>query len=334
MLFIQHLVDKFERPEQGGGRAAIILSGSPLFTGNAGQGESEIRRWLLTSDYIEAIVALPTDIFFRTGIGTYIWILTNKKSEERRGKVQLIDATAIHSPMRKGEGNKRRFINDEQIQRIARLYADFQGGENVRIVDYRDFGYRRIKVQRPLRLVAEISEEGIVAFQSNKTFAKLSDDVQADWANLLRKYVGQIHPYAWFDFLSAEAKNAGLGKVGKPLAAALVAAFGVRDPNAPEVLDDEGARVPDKELEDFENVPLDQDIDEYMSIEVLPYASDAWFDTSYIDEQDKQVGKVGYEINFNRYFYKYIPPRDLHEIDAELKAVEQDIAALLDEVAE
>lgn len=334
MLFIQHLIDKLERPEKGGGRAAIVLSGSPLFTGNAGQGESEIRRWLLENDYIEAIVALPTDIFFRTGIGTYIWILTNKKAEERRGKVQLIDATAIHSPMRKGEGNKRRFINDEQIQQIARLYADYQDSEKVRIVDYRDFGYRRIKVQRPLRLIAHVSEESITAFQSSKAFAKLGDDEQAGWSELLHKYIGQTHPYTWFDTLASEAKKAGLGKVGKPLVAALVAAFGVRDPDAPEILDEDGNRVPDKELEDFEIVPLDQDIDDYMTVEVLPHISDAWVDVSYTDERDERIGKVGYEINFNRYFYKYIPPRDLYEIDAELKAVEKEIAALLDKVAE
>lgn len=334
MLFIQHLVDKLERPQQGGGRAAIILSGSPLFTGSAGQGESEIRRWLLENDYIEAIIALPNDIFFRTGIGTYIWVLTNKKPEDRKGKVQLIDAAAIHSPMRKGEGNKRRFINDGQIQLIARLYADFQTAENVRIVNYREFGYRRIKVQRPLRLVARVNEDGITAFRSSKAFAKLSDDEQTNWTNVLRKYIGQTYPYGWFDSLVTEARDAGPGKVSKPLVAALVAAFGVRDPGAPEVVDEEGKYVPDKELEDFENISLDTEINEYMVAAVLPHVPDAWVDISYTDEQDGQIGKVGYEINFNRYFYRYVSPRNLHDIDVELKAVEREIAALLDEVAE
>ncbi|WP_223616397.1 class I SAM-dependent DNA methyltransferase [Pseudomonas sp. BF-B-30] len=334
MLFLQHLVDKLERPEKGGGRAAIILSGSPLFTGNAGQGETEIRRWLLENDYIDAIVALPTDIFFRTGISTYIWILSNKKPKEREGNVQLIDAAAIHTPMRKSEGNKRRFINDEQIQQIARLYADYQSGENVRVVNYRDFGYRRIKVQRPLRLVVKVSEEGINAFQASKVFAKLDEHEQTGWVSLLREHLGQTHPYAWFDTLAIKANKAGLGKAGKPLATALEAALGVRDPDAPEVLDASGKCMPDKEAEDFEIVPLHQEIDEYMAAEVLPHASDAWVDANYTDDKDGQVGKVGYEINFNRYFYKYTLPRDLHEIDAELKAVEKEIAALLDEVAE
>lgn len=334
MLFIQHLVSKLEHPNKGGGRAAIILSGSPLFTGNAGQGETEIRRWLLENDYIDAIVALPTDIFFRTGIGTYIWILTNNKPEARKGKVQLIDATALHSPMRKSEGNKRRYVSDDQIQDIARLYADFAPGENVRIVDYRDFGYRRIKVQRPLRLTVQINENTLAALAASKPFAKLDKEEQNGWLTLLRKYLGQTHPYTWLATLPALAKKAGLGKVGKPLANALEASLGVRDPNAPEVLDEEGNPVPDKELEDFESVPLDRSISDYMDAEVLPHVADAWVDAEYTDERDGQVGKVGYEINFNRYFYKYVPPRDLHEIDAELKVVEAEIAALLDEVAE
>ncbi len=334
MLFIQHLISKLEHPNKGGGRAAIILSGSPLFTGNAGQGETEIRRWLLENDYIDAIVALPTDIFFRTGIGTYIWILTNNKPAERKGKVQLIDATGMHSPMRKSEGNKRRYVSDEQAQDIARLYAAFTPSENVRIVGYKDFGYRRIKVLRPLRLVAKITEEALVELQASKAFAKMDEDDQAKWLTLLRKDQGQTHPYGWFATLASAAKKAGLPKIAKPLATALETALGVRDPDAPEVLDEEGNPVPDKELEDFESVPLEHSIGDYMDTEVLPHVKDAWVDASYIDERDSQIGKVGYEINFNRYFYKYVPPRDLHEIDAELKAVEAEIAALLDEVAE
>lgn len=333
MLFIQHLIDKLERPENGGGRAAIVLSGSPLFTGNAGQGETEIRRWLLENDYIEAIVALPTDIFFRTGIGTYVWLLTNKKRKARKHKVQLIDATGVHSPMRKAEGNKRRFISDEQIAAIARLYADFEEGESVRIADFRDFGYRRIKVQRPLRLVISISDDGLQAFQDSKPFTKLEAAEQAKWLDLLRQHVSQTYPYAWLNTLADLAKKAGLGKVGKPLAAAFEIAFGIRDPAAP-LIEVDGEPVPDKELEDFELVPLDQSVDEYFAKEVLPHAPDAWIDASYIDDKDRQCGKVGYEVNFNRYFYRYFPPRELRDIDAELKAVEAEITALLGEVAQ
>lgn len=331
MLFIQHLISKLEHPNKGGGRAAIILSGSPLFTGNAGQGETEIRRWLLENDLIDAIVALPTDIFFRTGIGTYIWLLDNNKPAERKGKVQLIDATAMHSPMRKSEGNKRRYISDDQAQDIARLYADFAPSENVRIVDYKEFGYRRIKVQRPLRLTFQVSESGMEALRSDVAWSKVDTDA---WEKILAPYLGKTQPYSWLETLVKDAKKAGIGKIGKAFLKALEKAFGVRDPNAPEVLDDEGNPTPDKELEDFESVPLEQNIGDYMDAEVLPHAADAWVDTTYTDDRDGQIGKVGYEINFNRYFYKYAPPRDLHEIDAELKAVEAEIAALLDEVAE
>lgn len=334
MLFVQHLISKLEHPKDGGGRAAIVLSGSPLFTGKAGQGETEIRRWLLENDFIEAIVALPTDIFFRTGIGTYIWVLTNKKSEDRRDKVQLIDATGVHSPMRRSEGNKRRLINDDQIHEIARLYADFEEGTNVRIVDYRDFGYRRIKVQRPLRLIFNVTKEGLNALQISKAFSKLDEVDQAGWVALLSKHLDKTRPYTWFAKLPATARKAGLPTISKPLANALEASFGVRDTDAPEVLDDKGNLVPDKALEDFESVPLKQDIGEYMDAEVTPHVPDAWVDADYRDERDDGIGKVGYEINFNRYFYKYDPPRNLHEIDAELKAVEAEIAALLDEVAE
>jgi type I restriction enzyme M protein len=283
--------------------------------------------------HIEAIVALPTDIFFRTGIGTYIWLLTNKKAKARKGKVQLIDATGIHSPMRKSEGNKRRFISDEQIAEIAHLYADFEPSERVRIVSYRDFGYRRIKVQRPLRLVVRIDDESLAAFQTSKAFAKLDEDEQAAWLTFLRKQTGKTLPYDWLNSMQGRANKAGLGKIGNALATALEGVFGVRDLEAPAV-EVAGEPVPDKELEDFENVPLDQPVDNYLATEVLPHVPDAWIDDDYTDDKVGQRGKVGYEINFNRYFYKNMPPRDLYEIDAELKAVEKEIAALLDEVAD
>ncbi|MCC2682701.1 MAG: hsdM [Nitrosospira multiformis] len=332
MLFVQHLIDKLETPEKGGGRAAIVLSGSPLFTGNAGQGESEIRRWLLENDYIEAIVALPNDIFFRTGIGTYIWLLTNKKDGARKGKVQLINATGIHSPMRKSEGNKRRYISGEQIAEIACLYASFETGECVRIVDYREFGYRRIKVQRPLRLLICITKDGIGAFQSSKAFAKMDEVEQSGWIELLRSYLGETYPYSWLETLAALAKDAGLSRLSKPLSTALESALGVRDSEAPVVKVD-GSPVADKELEDFENVPLGYSVDDYLAAEVLPHVADAWIDPDYIDEKDGERGKVGYEINFNRYFYKYSPPRDLRDIDVQMKAVGIEISSLLDSVA-
>ena len=200
-------------------------------------------------------------------------------------------------------------------------------------MDYRDFGYRRIKIQRPLRLVIRIAEDGLGTLQISKAFAKLDPVEQNKWLDILRQHLGETHPYAWLVTLSDMARKAGLGKVSKPLAAALETAFGVRDPEAP-IVEIDGEQVPDKDLEDFESVPLDRSVDEYLAAEVLPHIPDAWIDASYTYDKDGQIGKVGYEISFNRYFYKYAPPRDLHEIDAELKAVEKEIAALLDEVAE
>ena len=334
MLFLLHLISKLEVPEKGGGRAAIVLSGSPLFNGNAGQGESEIRRYLLENDYVEAIIALPTEIFFRTGIGTYIWLLSNKKSEARRGKVQLIDATRKFTPMRKGEGNKRREISGEQMREIVESYSAFEPSKTSLILDHRAFGHRRVKVLRPLRMKIVISEEGFDALEGNNAWDKLTDSQKEAWTSTLVAHAGLEQSYDWLEsFAKAAAKkNAALGKVGKPLIKAFSAAFGVRDPDVDPVLDDGGNSVADDSLTDFESVPLETSIDDYMASEVLPWAADAYVDQSYRDEQDKGIGVVGYEINFNRYFYAYQPPRDLDAIDEDLKAVEADIAAALAEV--
>jgi type I restriction enzyme M protein len=236
--------------------------------------------------------------------------------------------------MRKAEGNKRRHLSGEQIQSIARLYANFEAGENVRIVSYRDFGYRRIRVQRPLRLIVKITDDTLAALQTSKPFMQLDEAEQAGWLALLRKHLYQTHPFVWLATLPIAAKKAGLGKVPKALSSALEGALCIREPQAPEIRDENGDPLPDKDLEDFESVPLDQGVGDYMTAEVLGHVPDAWVDASYTDDRDGEVGKVGYEINFNRYFYKYSPPRDLHVIDAELKAVEAEIAMLLDQVAE
>ena len=182
MLFLQHLVSKLEAPEKGGGRAAIILSGSPLFNGNAGQGESEIRRHLLEEDLIEAIIALPTEIFFRTGIGTYIWLLSNKKPAARRGKVQLINATELYTPMRKSEGNKRREISNDQIRQIVSSYAAFEANATSLILDYRDFGYRRVRVLRPLRKKMVITVANMASLREQAAWDRRSDASKAGWA--------------------------------------------------------------------------------------------------------------------------------------------------------
>lgn len=336
MLFLMNLVSKLELPEKGGGRGAIVLSGSPLFNGNAGQGESEIRRYLLENDFVEAIIALPTEIFFRTGIGTYIWLLSNKKPEARRGKVQLIDATEFFTPMRKSEGNKRREISPDQIREIVGMYAAFESTKQSRIFDHQEFGYRRIRVLRPLRKKIVISADGLETLADQTAWRKLDEAQQAGWLARFKALMDSEHDWHWIErWAKKEAKGADdLGAVNAALVRAFQNAFGVRDADINPVEDKNGDVVPDDDLTDYENVPLDRDVRDYLATEVLPHADDAWIDESYRDEADGGVGIVGYEINFNRYFYEYQPPRDLELIDGELKAVEAEIAALLGEVTE
>jgi type I restriction enzyme M protein len=317
LLFLMHLLSKRKPIELGGSRIGIVLSGSPLFNGGAGSGESEIRRWILENDWLEAIIALPTDLFYNTGIGTYIWVLSNHKDALRKGKVQLIDTSAMHAPMRKSLGSKRKYISEEQIAEIAKLHEVFEEGPNSKIFATTDFGYRRITVERPLRLRFSVTPDKLAAYQSTKG---------ADQADAFASVAGE------FDNLPVFLKAAGIKKLGKGALKAALACFGKRDPDAQPVVDDKGNVQIDSDLRQFENVPLSQSIDDYFSREVLPHVPDAWIDTGKADAKDGQVGIVGYEINFNRYFYVYEPPRPLAEIDADLRAVEAEIAALLGEV--
>ncbi|AGX87396.1 type I restriction-modification system subunit M [Candidatus Symbiobacter mobilis] len=318
MLFLMNLASKMELPANGGGRAAIVLSGSPLFNGGAGSGESEIRRWLLENDLVEAIVALPTEIFFRTGIGTYLWILSNKKPENRKGRVQLINATGLWTAI-KNEGNKRRIISDEQRAQILEIYAAAQDGPISKMLDYRTFGYRRITVERPLRMRFEASDEWVANFNAMTNGAH---------AEAFTKVRGN------FDSLQTLFAAAGIKKMPKGHLKELMAVIGIKDPEAQPMLDEKGNVMPDSDLRDNENVPLGQDIRDYFAKEVLAHVPDAWIDETKRDEKDKKVGIVGYEINFNRFFYQYVPPRKLTDIDADLKAVEAEIADLLGEVTE
>ena len=335
MLFLLHLANKMETPDKGGGRAAIVLSGSPLFNGGAGSGESEIRRWFLENDLVDAIVALPTEIFFRTGIGTYLWILSNKKPDHRKGKVQLLDATSFWTSI-KNEGNKRRVISDTQREEILKIYADAQNSEHSRMVDYRTFGYRRIKVLRPLRMSLHFNEEGLERLRQDKSWGKLTLDQQSAWESLITANFDQIKPYEWAEEFVRDAKkvDSRVGNVNKTFVKTIIDSFGVRDPEGEEVRNSKGEIIPDSDLTDYENVPLGQDVNDYLAREVTQHVPDAYIDTDYRDKRDHEIGVVGYEINFNRFFYKYVPPRKLEEIDAELKQVEGEIAALLGEVTE
>jgi len=324
LLFLMHLLSKRKPVKLGGSRIGIVLSGSPLFNGGAGSGESEIRRWLLENDWVESIVALPTDLFYNTGIGTYVWVLSNKKAPERAGQVQLIDASGLHSAMRKSLGAKRRQLAQEQIDEIARLAEAFEPGPHSKIFPTTAFGYRRITVERPLRLRFEVTAERLTAYAD----AKASDQVDrfAELVGCGRRFMELA------DLLTAAGVT---GKLGKATRKAVLDAFGERDPEAqpvPETDGKAGAWLPDPELREFENVPLGEDIHAYFDREVRPHVPDAWIALDKQDEKDGLPGVVGYEISFNRYFYVYQPPRPLAAIDAELKAVEAEIAALLGEV--
>jgi type I restriction enzyme M protein len=257
LLFLMHLISKMRPAVHGGSRFGIVLNGSPLFTGGAGSGESEIRRYVLENDLVEAIIGLPTDMFYNTGISTYIWIVSNRKPVHRKGKLQLIDASGFWQKMRKSLGSKRKELSPEHIDEITRLFGQCKevrkdGVPISRIFKNEDFGYRTITVERPLR--------------------------------------------------DARGKIV-LGTKGKL----------------------KGKPQPDANLRDTENVPLSEKVETYFKREVLPHAPDAWI--------DHEKTKVGYEIPFNRHFYVFQPPRDLTEIDAELKVVTDRILTMIGELS-
>lgn len=321
LLFLMHLLSKRKPVDahSNGTRIGIVLSGSPLFNGGAGSGESEIRRWILENDWLETIVALPNDLFYNTGIGTYVWVLSNHKAPERKGLVQLIDATALHTPMQKSLGSKRKRMSEDQIADIARLLQDMPHSGLSKLFKSTDFGYRRITVERPLRMRFQATDARISNFNA------VTKQAHADKLAQVR---------GTFDSLDELLKAASIKKLTKAHLKELMAAVGIKDPDAQPMQDEKGNLMPDADLREFENVPLGQDIRDYFAKEVLPHVPDAWIDEGKRDEKDGQIGIVGYEINFNRYFYQYQPPRPLAQIDADLKAIEAEIAALLGEVTE
>jgi type I restriction enzyme M protein len=325
LLFLLHLISKMRPAEKGGGRIAIVLNGSPLFTGGAGSGESEIRRWVIENDLLEAIIALPTDMFYNTGIATYIWVLSNHKPAARKGKIQLVNAVDFYQKLKKSLGNKRRELGEGDIERIVQIYGAFDEGEHSKLFDQEDFGYSTITVERPLRLRFEITEERLNTLRATK-LKEIGAAKQL--ADALEK---TDHPAHWssreafLDHVKQTAKNVQ-AKLAAPDLKQIVAIFGQRDETADPCLDKDGNPEPDPELRDTENVPLKNDIQAYFEREVLPHVPDAWI--------DHEKTKIGYEIPFTRHFYKFVPPRPMEEIDAELKLVTSEIMELLQKVIE
>ena len=344
-LFLQHMISKMKRPEEGGARLAIVFNGSPLFTGAAGSGESEIRRWIIENDWLEAVVALPDQLFYNTGISTYFWVVTNRKSDKRRGKIQLIDARESWTKMRKSLGNKRKQISEEQIADLTRLYGAFEEGPRSKIFPNEAFGFLRITVERPLRLRWEVTDDTLNAVATDKKVGKLPALSQDLVVEKLRADQGATyHTEKTAKAVVRDALVAVIGEKPTPLVNAVTNALAVRDPDAPVVTDGKGRTKPDPQLRDYENVPLptkrvDHEtdtsrrldtieyrtaVDDYLETEVQPYVPDAWHDPTKT--------KIGYEIPLTRHFYTYTPPRPLHEIDTEIRTLETEIQALLAEV--
>jgi type I restriction enzyme M protein len=331
LLFLMHLMSKMRDPREGGARIGIILNGSPLFTGGAGSGESEIRRYILENDLLEAIVALPTDMFYNTGIATYVWILSNHKADERKGKVQLINATDMGDKMRKSLGSKRKYMTEDSIDAIVRLYGAFEPGDTCKIFDTTSFGYRRITVERPLQLAFYPKDEArLEALEADKAWSRLDEDLQQAILDALPRFEEDkvLSRTTFKKWLKVHMDGMTLPAAALKL---LQKHLGEHDDEA-EICKASGKVEPNPDLRDNENVPLGEDIQAYFEREVLPHVPNAWIDESKTDAQDGQVGIVGYEIPFNRHFYQYVPPRSLEEIDKDLDKVSREIMDLLSEV--
>ena len=375
LLFLLHMLAHAKSPKEGGSRIAIIMNGSPLFTGDAGSGESEVRRFILENDLPEALIALPEQLFYNTGIATYVWVVTNRKAPARRGKVQLIDATSFWVPMRKSLGDKRREIPLDRAQDILKILAGFRDGETravakdgrreeivvSRIFPTTHFGFRKITVERPLRLNFQATPERIARLDDEKGFQALAQSKKKGAASAMEQAEGRALQQAIRELLGAlpvtlvrdrdeferlldaAAKNAGV-RLPAPARKAILSALSERDETAVICRDEDGNPEADSELRDTESVPLpagDDPVDRegvpasvraFFEREVQPHVPNAWIETTKRDPKDGRVGLVGYEINFNRYFYRYTPPRPLEAIEADIRSIEGDIVRMLAEV--
>ena len=351
LLFLQHMLARMRPADGEGSRIAIVMNGSPLFTGDAGSGESEIRRWIMENDWLDCIISLTTNLFYNTGIPTFIWILSNRKPRERRDLVQLIDATGFWQPMRRGLGDKRREISPDQIAEITRLYRDRPESEFSKIFDSRAFGFRKVTVERPLRLNFQASPERITRLDAERAFQNLAKSnkrdpedraeieaagrqLQADIKAMLRGLPPSLFKdrEAFVNQLDAACQRHNL-KLRAPDRKAILNALCQRDDSAAICRDKKGQPEADSSLRDYETVPLDESVVEYFAREVAPHQPDAWINDSVRDHKDGEVGIVGYEINFNRHFYKYEPPRPLDAINQDIHALQAEIVQLLGEVA-
>lgn len=339
LLFLQHMIKRMRPKKEGGGRITVITNSSPLFAGDAGGAESEIRRVILENDLLEAIIALPEELFYNTNIKTFVWVLSNHKTAERKEKVQLIDATSstFWSPLDKSLGKKRRELTDDHIEEIREIYVAFEDGEFSQIHQVSDFGYRKISVQRPLRKNFEVTDDRISRLRTAKAFTSVEVETAGEDppATLLAALEG-LRGERWMDqALFAEALDELLEEkeitVTKKLRKAIFWGLGEYDDEA--VPAKEGKKIlMDPELETGERVPLGEDVIAHFEREVKPHVPDAVLRKTFKDEKDGKLGKVGYEINFNRFFFSYSPPRPLESIESDLKELEGEIVGMVEAV--
>ena len=345
MLFLLHMISKMKPVDakgEGGSRLAIVFNGSPLFTGDAGSGESDIRKWIIENDWLEAIVALPDQLFYNTGISTYLWIVTNRKPKARRGKVQLVNGVELFQKMRKSLGNKRNELGKEHIETIATTYGEFLTSDIAKVFGNEDFGFRRITVERPLRLNFQAAPDRIERLREESGFEGLAkskkkgaqgereieqgrglqEQILVALRTLNPEQVSK-NPDAFEKTLRSAFQKAKVG-VPTPVFKAVMSALSERDETAEICTDGKGQPEPDAELRDNENVPLKEDIQTYFRREVVPHVPDAWIDQSKT--------KIGYEVPFTRHFYKYKALRPLIEIESEIRALEAAIQGMLGEV--
>lgn len=363
LLFLLHMLARAKGLDEDGSRIAIIMNGSPLFTGDAGSGESEIRRYIFENDLLEALIALPEQLFYNTGIATYVWLLSNRKPPERQGKVQLIDASSFWELMPRSLGDKRREIPPEKAQEILNIREDYCDGDTrmvtkdgkqeetvvSRIFPASHFGFRKITVERPLRLNFQATAERVARVKEERAFQNLARSRKRGQAAVEEETEGRrfqeeiidlledlpdtkIHDRADFEEkLDRAVKAVGL-KLSAPVRKAILSALSERDETAAICRKRDGSPEPDPGLRDTKRVPLAEDVNTFVAREVAPHLPDAWIDESRRDARDGQVGVVGYEINFNRPFYRYDPPRALEEIDSDIRKIGEDIVWMLGEV--
>jgi len=327
LMFLVNKLAKMNHETPLGSRIAEVHNGSSLFTGDAGQGESNIRRWIIENDWLDAVIALPLNMFYNTGIATYIWVLTNRKPERRKGKIQLIDATGIYTPLRKNLGKKNCELSDAQVKEISDIFLAFEETEQSKVFPNAAFGYWKIVVERPLRLAVHVTPSKLAAFKRDAP-TKLHEATDA-----FAQVAGGPDPHRDFnaiqEWFEAALKKADI-KLRAPDLKALYAAFTFKDESAEPVIKKktkDGVEFePDTDLRDTEQVPLLEEggIEAFFQREVLPHVPDAWIDHGKT--------QIGYEISFTRHFYKPTPLRSLDEIRADLEALQAEAEGLLDQI--